>query len=360
MKKIYFFTTDITVKAGIERITINLANWFIQQGYEVTIVSNFKTGNESAYVADKKIKFEFLTNKNFSGKPGSTKRLILFLQNLVLIKKYFSKINNSIIILQAFPNAFMYWLCSKQLSNQLYVVEHVKYYYYNKIIRLIRLYIYRRIKNVVVLTKEDFNCYAKHKINVHMIPNGIELPDSRDDYEREKIICSIGRLENQKRFDVLINIFSKIHKKYPDWKLEIYGKGSLYYELQNQINNLNLQDSCFLMGTTNDVNSVLKKNSIFVVSSEYEGFSIVLIEAMSNGIACVSFDCPTGPGEIITDNYDGLLIENQNQNKMLEQICYLIDNPEKRMVLANNALKSVKRFSIENIGKQWENLFSKE
>lgn len=359
MKPIYFFTTDITIKAGIERITINLANWFVKQGFSVTVVSNFKTNDLPAYSFDERIKFDYLSKEHFGGMPGSLKRLCLFFNNIKNIRRYFKNVENAIIILQAFPNGFMYWLTSKNKSgNQVYNVEHVEYYYYNKLIRLLRLIIYKKYNNVVVLTKKDKECYERHHINVTLIPNGINLPKNYENKERKNIICAIGRLSPQKKFDVLISVFSRIRKKYPDWKLEIYGKGPLQDELQNQISELNLTNSCFLKGITDDVNSVLQKNSIFVVSSLYEGFSIVLIEAMSNGIACVSFDCPTGPGEIITNDFDGLLVENQNQDLMYEAIENLIQNKEKRLLLGKNAIESAKKYSIENVGKQWLNLFS--
>lgn len=359
-RHIYFFTTDITVKAGIERITINLANWFARQGCDVTIVSNFKSGNMPAYNADSKIKFDFLSEKKFTGTPGSIKRLKLFINNLSRINQYFSTINNSIIILQAFPNAFMFWFATKKKKNLVYAVEHVKYFYYNRIIRLFRLFVYKNFNRIVVLTREDFECYKKHGIHVIMIPNGIVLPKTIAETEREPVICSIGRLDYQKRFDVLISIFARLHEKYTDWKLEIYGEGVLRKKLENQIHTLKLEDCCFLKGITDNVNSVLQKKSIFVVSSEYEGFSIVLIEAMSNGIACVSFDCPTGPGEILTNGVDGLLVENQNKHEMYNAIEFLIKNHQKCSEFGKNAMQSVKKYSIDNVGKQWMDLFSEK
>ncbi len=358
MKPIYFFTTDITVKAGIERITINLANYFVRQGKSVTIVSNFKTGNEPAYEFDSRINFVFLSDRSFGGLPGSIERLLLFVKNIFRIKKYFKNVKDSIIVLQAFPNSFMFWLTFKRSNkNKVFTVEHVGYYYYRRIIRCLRLFVYRTFNNVVVLTKKDEVCYKRHKINVNIIPNGISLPENNGNKTRKNVICSIGRLDPPKKFDVLISVFSRIHKKYPEWNLEIYGKGLLHDELQAQIDTLGLTDVCKLLGITNDVNSVLQKNSIFVVSSIYEGFSIVLIEAMSNGIACVAFDCPTGPGEIITDKFDGLLVENQNQEALYEAIEKLINNQELRDGLGKNAIESVKKYSIENIGKQWICLF---
>lgn len=357
MKDIYFYTTDITIKAGIERITINLSNYFAQNNIPVTIVSNFKTNDKPAYDFNSKVRFVYLNEAKFVNGIGSLKRLKQFLGNTRRVKKYFAKIKNSIILSQAFPNSFIYWIACRKNNNIIFNVEHVEYFYYRKLIRILRYIVYKSYNNVVVLTQSDKKCYESLKINVHLIPNGISLPYSFESKQRNNTICGIGRLDPPKKFDSLMRAFSKIAQEYPDWNLEIYGEGSVRNELEQAIVDLNLSGRIFLRGITNDVNSVLQTNSIFVVSSEYEGFSIVLIEAMANGIACVSYDCPTGPGEIITDGFDGILVENQKEGKLAESIEKLINNPTMRLKLGNNARKSVQKYSIENVGEQWMALF---
>lgn len=358
-KPIYFFTTDITIKAGIERITINLANFFAQNNIPVSIVSNFKTNDIPAYDFDKRINFVYLTNEPFASGIGSKQRLKQFLRNRNRGKKFFSNVRNSIVIAQAFPNSFIYFIaCRKKNKNIVYTVEHVEYYYYKKLIRILRYFVYNFYNNVVVLTESDKKCYEQLKIHVSLIPNGIKLPAKIEQKQRKKTICSIGRLDPQKKFDSLMRAFAIIAPTYPEWNLEIYGQGSIRNELEQVIVDLNLTNRIALMGITNDVNSVLQENSIFVVSSEYEGFSIVLIEAMANGIACVSYDCPTGPGEIITDDFDGILVENQNEAKLAENIEKLILNQDLRKELGANAMKSVQKYSINNVGKQWIDMFS--
>ena len=358
MKPIYFYTTDITIKAGIERITINLANFFAQNNIPVSIVSNFKTNNTPAYDFDERINFVYLTNEHFASGIGSKQRLKQFLRNRNRVRKFFLNVKDSIIIGQAFPNSFIYLIaCGKKNKNIVYTVEHVEYFYYKKLIRILRYFVYKFYNNVVVLTEADKKCYEKLKINVSLIPNGIKLPTVIEHKQRKNTICSIGRLDPQKKFDSLMRAFAIIAPKYPDWNLEIYGQGSIRDELEQVLADLNLPNRIALMGITNDVNSVLQKNSIFVVSSEYEGFSIVLIEAMANGIACVSYDCPTGPGEIITDGVDGILVDNQNETKLAENIEKLILNQDLRKELGSNAMKSVQKYSIDNVGKQWIDLF---
>lgn len=357
---IYFFLADITTKGGIERITINLSNSFVEKDFTVTIVSNFKTNEIPAYTLSPKVNTIYLSEQKYAAEIGSVNRLSQFLKNLKLIKKYFLSIHNSIIILQTFPISFLYWLTmGNRNSNKVLNVEHVQYYYYGRIMRALRYVVYKKYNNTIVLTNEDKKCYEKLKIKVSLIPNGIELNQTEEKCNRKNIICSLGRLDPQKRFDSLIRAFYKISDKYKDWIVEIYGKGSVRDELEKLITELNLNNRVFLKGVTNDVNSVLQQSSIFVVSSEYEGFSIALIEAMSNGIACISYDCPTGPGEILTNDYDGILVENQNEPEMAIAMEELINNPTKRNTLGKNAKESVKKYDIKQVSNQWEVLLEK-
>lgn len=358
MKDIYFFTTDITIKAGIERITINLANYFVQQGIAVTIVSNFKSNEKVSYKADDKINFVYLNESKFADGIGSITRLKQFLRNKKKIKNYFFNIENACIINQAFPLSFMFWFaCGRSKKNKVFNVEHVGYFYYGQLIRILRYIIYKKYSGVIVLTEADKKCYDKLKIKSTVIPNGIEMEKIINNSPRKNVICGIGRLDPPKRFDSLIRAFSRISDRYPDWVVEIYGQGSIKKELEHLIIEKKLDQKVVLKGVINNVNEVLQKNSIFVVSSEYEGFSIVLIEAMSNGIACISYDCPTGPREIVTSGYDGLLVENQNEIELANSIEYLINNENERVRLGTNAKNSVQKYEIKNIAQKWIKLF---
>jgi glycosyltransferase involved in cell wall biosynthesis len=175
---------------------------------------------------------------------------------------------------------------------------------------------------------------------------------------RTNAIIGMGRLTAEKNFSDLIRIFSKLHQKYPNWKLCIYGEGMERNSLENLAANLGIVEYVSLPGITDDIDTVFLKNAIFVVSSLYEGFSIVLVEAMANGIACVSYDCPYGPGTIITHGKDGYLVENQNTQVMYNYLCHLVENPDTREKFGIAAKESAKRFDINNIGSRWLSLLS--
>lgn len=245
------------------------------------------------------------------------------------------------------------------------LAEHFVYfnddfYFANKLLRILRYFLYKKYNNVCVLTKSDKIQYDKLNIRATCIPNAVDfLSFEKIDInaERKKTIIGIGRLEEQKNFSSLIRVFYKVHKKYPDWSLEIYGKGNLHERLQLEIDKFELSGCVHLMGVSNEINKVFQNSGIFVLSSLYEGFSMVIVEAMESGCPVVSYDCPNGPGDLINNEINGLLVENQNEEKLYEAILKMIENSDFRKNCAKNALLSVKQYSIENVFEKWKSLF---
>lgn len=356
---IIFFTVDITTVGGIERVTLNLANELVAEGWNVRIVSSFKTNDSPVFPFDSKIQFDFLSEKKYIGTPGSFNRLRIIIKNVRLVKHYFRAVQNSIIIAQSFPMAFLLSWSNVFKYNIVFAAEHVCYSYYTKLIRAIRILIYKKFHRVIVLTDSDKAYFDSHKLKCAKIPNGVQLNNNSIKLKKKRnIVSAVGRLTRQKNFSVLISVFSKIHRSYPDWILNIWGDGEEYDYLQSCIDVLQLNDCVFLKGMTNDVYKALDDSSIFVCSSIYEGFAIVLVEAMSCANACVSFDCPFGPAEIISDGKDGLLVKNQDQDQLQEKIETLIRDRSLRENLIKNALVSCRRFDRKAVVRQWLSLFS--
>jgi len=172
--------------------------------------------------------------------------------------------------------------------------------------------------------------------------------------QKSRRIISVGRLEPQKNQMLLINAFSHIHKEFPDYKLEIYGEGSLRKQLQSRINELNLEDAVYLCGCSSDIYSIMENALLFVLSSDYEGLSNALIEALSTGMPVISTDHQCGgAGMLIKNGANGMLIPVNDEYAMFNAMKRIIEDEEFALSIAENARKIRKVLSVEKISNKW-------
>ena len=358
MKKICFFVADITFKGGIERVLSNLATGLSKDNdLDITIVSQYHTFDKPNYPFPPNVNIKYLSDLRYDGRPKSTNRLIGHLKNLGRIRKFFKDNHFDIVSAQSFTNVFLLYCAGMDMSTVI-AVEHVYWGYYGKIIQYIRKYIYRRCKEVVVLTNYDYKYYSTFLKNVFIIPNPIRPNFQKPEYKgSSKKIIAIGRLEDQKGFEELIDNFKNVADHYPEWHLDIYGEGNLKQCLEAKIVNKNLGQNVYLMGTTDDIGAELRKSSFLVMSSKFEGFGMVLLEAMNEGIPCISFDCPAGPSDILDDNKYGLLVRNQDFNSLIANICNFINSYDLRNKFSELAFKRVRYYSTDRIVGLWKRIF---
>lgn len=216
----------------------------------------------------------------------------------------------------------------------------------------------KKIDKIVVLTKNDLLDWSKTHSNVIQIPNPNHLSTRHPSNYKLKNILTVGRLDPQKGYDMLIDAFAKIAVKHPDWTLEIFGQGEWEEYLRKKIEHLNLKNNIFLKGIEYNLDKIYTRGSIYVLSSRYEGFGLVIIEAMTFGLPVVSFDCQHGPNEIITDSVNGFLVAQNDIDKLVEKINILIESESIRNEFGHNAINSVQKFSLDEIMPKWIDLFN--
>ena len=279
--KLCFFYDDITHTGGIERVISLLCTQF-RVSYpelDIEIVSQFRSSKNLAYDFPG-AKITYLSEKNYDAKPHSPQRMFRILGNVLNVRKHFKKNKYDVIVGQAFPNTILLYLAGASLKNVV-AAEHVYYGYYGNLLKKLRLYIYKKCRKVVVLTSKDKECYDKFFPSEHtsVIPNPVVLTETYTSPLDSKTIVAIGRIQYQKGFDILVDVFKRVHEKYPDWIVKIYGDGNLRAELEQQILNSGLNGVVNLMGRSNEIYKKLREAAFFVLSSRFEGFSMVLVEA---------------------------------------------------------------------------------
>ncbi len=357
--KVCFLLSDITKVGGIERVTSTLVNEFIcNKEINVEIVSLFKGRSAPGYPIAENIPIHYLKHDAHGATPHSLKRAINMFSTLSLVRKFFKNHNYDVVVVQSFPPALLSFFSGFN-RKKIIVAEHVYAEYYGNIINRFRTLIYSKFGKIVVLTTNDLKFFQCSGIGekVTVIPNPV-LPSSEPKSTCDnKRIITVGRLVYQKGFDNLIKAFKPISEHHPDWKLDIYGDGPLKSDLENLINEYHLEEKVNLCGLSSQIPKEFSTSSIFVMSSHFEGFPMVLIEALTQGVPCISFDCPNGPSDIIKNGVNGLLVENQNIHDLANAIELLIKNDNERKRLGNNAPDSIKQFSKDIIIKKWYELF---
>ena len=213
--------------------------------------------------------------------------------------------------------------------------------------------------HIVVLTQEDKKDNWDDQPHVSVIPNPISFTNNHILAElEEKKAITIGRLSYPKNYKSLINVWKIVTDKHSDWLLEIWGAGEEYKTLNQRIISLGLQNNIFLKGYTNDVSLKLAESSLFILSSIFEGFGLVIIEAMSCGVPVVSYACPCGPQDIIADGHDGFLVPVKNEKVLADRSCRLIEDKELRKEMGKAARLKAEQYDIKNIIPMWMELFN--
>jgi glycosyltransferase involved in cell wall biosynthesis len=240
-------------------------------------------------------------------------------------------------------------------------VEHMHYSAHPPTMRAAIRRRYPSLDGLVVLTEHDLREYGEvvaGNTRLVRIPNASPDPHGPQSSLTEPVILAAGRLTYQKGFDRLIEAFAAVARKHPDWTLHICGRGRRRDALQRQIVEGDLAHRAILMGSIANLEEQMAGASMFVLSSRFEGLPMVMLEAMRKGLPVVSFDCPTGPAEVIEHRVDGVLVPEGDVPALAEAMIELVEDEDERHRLGAAAVTKGAAYSPEAIGPLWEDLIA--
>jgi glycosyltransferase involved in cell wall biosynthesis len=377
---IVFCTPALYSAGGVERVVSFKASYFADQlGYDVTIIVTEGRGRACYFPLSDKVRvinyelgFEALWRASF------IKKVFLYLSKQYrykhLLKEELMRIRPDITIsmlrreinfLTEIPdgskkigelhvNRTNYRNFEANDSNALKCL-FAKFWMRSLVGKL------KRLDQLVVLTNKSKALWPELS-NVSVIPDPITIKVKSEVMKSEKCskrIVTIGRYVYQKGYDLLLQVWAEVEKHYPDWRLDIYGQGDRTNYCQLMCDLGVDADRCHLNGPVEDVVKVYQDSSVFVLSSRFEGFGLVLVEAMACGLPVVSFDCPAGPDEIITDGYDGLLASAGDVHALAEKLMVMMADENLRKRLGEQARQSAQRYDMASVANQWTALFGK-
>jgi glycosyltransferase involved in cell wall biosynthesis len=238
-------------------------------------------------------------------------------------------------------------------------LEQMHHHHHVKPLRQAMRRLYKRLDAFVVLTERDMETYGamlEGEVRLVRIPNTArEMPGPKADLASRTVLAA-GRLTPQKGFDLLIPAWAKIAGDHPDWRLRICGRGTQEEELRALVAEHGLEDVVTLPGPQ-DMSVEMAEASIFALSSRFEGFPLILLEAMSKAMAVVAFDCPTGPGDIIDDHENGLLVPEKDVDALAAALSEMMADEDLRRHCAPRAAQTAHEYTMEVVGPQWDALF---
>ena len=373
--KIVYCTPALYMAGGVERVLTLKANYFAEQlGYDITIILTEGRNLPLFYPLSDKVKvvnldlgFEELWHCSF------TKKVFLYLKKqrqfkqklrdelmrirpditISLLRREINFItgikDGSKKIGELHINRANYRNFDARESNFIKSLFS-KFWMRNLVGKL------QQLDKLVVLTDKDKASWVELS-NVVAIPDPLSFqPSSRSELGNKRVIA-VGRYSYEKGYDMLLSAWKKVAQECPGWRLDIFGDGDKS-SLEHLIESLNIdRNTCALHGRTADIEKEYVDSSLFVCSSRFEGFGMVIVEAMACGLPVVSFDCPWGPGSIISDGRDGVLVENANVDALADKIIQVLSAKDYMHELAQNAIDKSKKYRLESIALKWKSLF---
>lgn len=352
--KIAFLIQDVTTGGGTERVTCSLANMFAKQGHVVSVVSIFRKNENLPFVVEPQVDVKYLSLDNYDLSMSILKRIGTIIKQVHHVKSCGIIQDADVVISQKLLATFTLWLAG--LAHKSIACDHFLYETYPPFIRRIRNLVYKSFLSLVVLTEKDRQKYLSSLSRIDVIPNVLPIIPVPYVGKDSKKIISVGRLEEEKGHDMLLQALPKVFKKHPDWKLNIFGEGSQYRELVKRRDELKLTNFVSFKGYSKNIELEYAQSAFCVIPSRFESFSLTILEAAACGLPVVSFDCPEGPRALLA-NGGGLLVPPENVEELTNAINIMIEDEDLRGKLASQSQNVVRPYAPEGIYQKWLSLF---
>lgn len=358
------FHNNFSRPAGTERVLYNIIEHLINTNHQVTLVLSSKKNKLVFGIDQLPIEIIFL-NCDVNG-TSKFELLKSYFKVFNGFKKYIQSLNlknNYTIISSNHLLSFAAYNAIQLTDKEKFKIigcEHFSIHVAGQFSRYLRKFFYNKLDAIVSLTVDDTKKIQQlfNPKYVVTIPNAIPFKNEVYVGENFKEILAIGRYTYQKGFDTLLKAFSQINNEFSDWKLTIvgddYGDKEMMLKLIKELNLFNVE----LKPSTEDIHKFYKSAAFYVMTSRFEGLPMVLLESLGFGLPIVSFDCPTGPKEVV-DSSNGILVKDQDINEFALSMKKLIIDTELRTKLAIGAHIKANQFSKTNINSMWDNLFEK-
>jgi glycosyltransferase involved in cell wall biosynthesis len=371
-RKLIIFLWTAWNMGGTIRAAFNLAEYMTERGWQVEIISGYRDRDEPFFGAfPEGVPVFDLDDRRKNGPlrrllrklpsvlvPGSDRAATSFSvwTDIQLVRRLHGRAG---ILMGTRPGVNLALARLRAPGLRTVGLEQMNLSKHNKALRKTMRRLYPHLDALVVLTEQDREAYGKllnGGLELHRIPNTVRpLPGAKADLAA-KTVYAAGRFRYQKGFELLIPAWAETAKAHPDWHLRLRGRGHLESRFRGLIEQYGLEDSVTIEGPAEDIGSDMAEASVFVLSSRFEGFPLILLEAMSKGMGVVSFDCPTGPADIVDDHRNGLLVPHQDVEGLSRAIREIVEDEELRRRMASAAIETAEEYTIEAIGPQWEEL----
>lgn len=341
---------------GAERVLASLANHWIEQGHAVTLIT-FDNANPY-YPLNDAVNLQQL-NLPTSGLPRS-RAFANTLQRIFRLRQSIKQSRPDLVISFLSKINVLTLLATRGMSIPVVVSErnNPDRQKLRTVWQFARRRLYALADRLVTPSQGILDCFSDRlRARGQVIPNPVDIPKGmRPRKPTAQGFIAVGRLVDQKGFDLLLHAYRNVASDFPEWPLKIRGDGHLRREIELLRDELGLKDKVSLPGCTESPGTWVHEGEIFVLSSRYEGFANVLTEAMVAGLPIISFDCPFGPRDIITNGVDGILVSPEDTGQLAEAMATAIRDADLRHRLSQAALQNIRRFERSRVMRLWDKL----